>query len=82
MGTKEREVNYMYYVELRIKIGNILYITERCRTWDTDRKILQKFLQDLDNAVASNEIDDFDLISDISPIGKKSLQIIQKYGLN
>lgn len=72
----------MFYLELRIKIGNILYITERCRTWDSDRKILQKFLQDLDSAFASNEVDDFDLISEATPIGKKSLQIIQKYGLN
>ena len=72
----------MFYLEQRIKIGNILYITERCRTWDSDRKILQKFLQDLDSAFASNEVDDFDLISEATPIGKKSLQIIQKYGLN
>lgn len=72
----------MFYLQLQIKIEGILYITERCHKWEADRKILQKFLQDLFQAYASNEVDEFDLISDITPIGKESLQIIQKYCLN
>ena len=72
----------MFYLQLQIKVENILYIAERCHKWDADREILQKFLQDLFQAYASNEVDEFDLISDITPIGRKSLQIIQKYCLN
>ena len=72
----------MFYLQLQIKIENILYIAERNHAWEADRKILQKFLQNLFRAYTSNEVDEFDLISDITPIGRESLQIIQKYCLN
>lgn len=72
----------MFYLQLQIKVEDILYITERCRGWEADREILRKFLQNLLQAFASNEVDEFDLISDITPIGRESLQIIQKYCLN
>ena len=72
----------MFYLQLQAKIESILYLTEHSKAWQTERRFLLKFLLHLENAFVSGEVDEFDLISDITSIGRESLQIIQKYCLN